>query len=372
MRLFPKSLVLVTTCTSLVGLLACSPKVDTYGGGKKTGAGSAQQDDNNTSSGNAGSGGVDPKSAANRGSEAGKDHFDGKMVAAFRDSSENCLSCHDAPRNILGVPDAADQALYDYDKMFSLLKKGEFSNDNEFINPMLGKTDHPGAQICTNEQSPLCALAIEWYKLEFEGGGASSAGLLEGVDLITTTHVVKGYAKDIDNPDQKLTVKIYMDGDKDNGTLVGEGVADRFQDTDIGRHAFAISVPEADLDNRSRQIYAYAVKGGEEQLLSGSPVNFLSVKQNDRFPGLNALVIRGCNCHTPAVEFTYDTLWPDLATPSNPNQPLGPTNNKGYEFTQAGSDRASRHAAGAQGDPNAYISWWCAEFDVDNNTPGCN
>ena len=370
MRLFNSSLTLFVIASLQ---FACSPTVDSTSAVRQ--GNSPQNSTPGTSKGGADNT-ADPKSAANKGSKEGEDFFRGQILAAFRASSENCLSCHDAPRNVLNVPNASDQAIYDYDKMFSLLKKGEFSNDNGFINPMLGKSTHPGAQICSNEEDPLCKLAIDWYRLEFAGGGASSSGQLLLVELQgVDKHVVKGYAKDIDNVDQKLTVKAYIDGDKDAGTLIGDAVADRFQSSDIGNHAFSIDVPAAMLDNKARQVYVYAIKGGEEELLGGSPYTFTAFRQNDAFPGTGALGINtGCGCHTPN-DFTYDTLWPDLATATNKAQPVSPTNNRGYEFTQGGSGRANLHGGGgpgAQGNAGAYISWWCAEFDVDNNVAGCN
>ncbi|NRA66255.1 MAG: hypothetical protein HRU19_17345 [Pseudobacteriovorax sp.] len=363
--------ILLTTSMFLTGY-ACSPKVETAASPAPR-AGTNDPGGNNGDQTKDGPGGggtaTDPKQG--NGSKEGEDFFNGKIVAAFRDASETCLGCHNAPREVLGVPDASDERIYDYGKMFSLLKKGDFSNDNEFINPMLGKTEHPGEKICVNEETDLCALAIEWYALEFAGAAASSVGLvidvkLQGVD----NHVVGGYAKDIENVAQKMTVKAYMGGDKDNGTLIGEVVADKFQSSDIGNHAFQIPVPADRLDNRSQQVYVYAVKNGVEEPLGGSPISFMSYRQNNAFPGLGTLNINGCGCHT-ANDFNYNTLWPDLATPTNANAAHGPTNNRGYELTQEGTGREVNHPGGAVGSGQAYINWWCAEFNVDNNVAGC-
>ena len=281
LRLIQLTLGMVLT----IAFVGCTPAVETN---QVPGSGRGDNDSNGSGSGSGSNGGGNTKEENVNGTKEGEDFFNGKVVAAFRDASANCLSCHDAPRNVLDVPDASDERIYDYGKMFGLLKIGDFSNDNEFINPMLGKTDHPGPQICRNEESPLCALAIEWYGIEFAGAGASSLGLITDIKVQgVNRHVIEGYAKDIDNAAEKLTVKAYIDGDKDNGTLIGESIADKFQSSDIGNHAFQVEVPAKQCRQQTEsQIYVYAVKGGEEEMLRWFTLCILLTRQANAFPGL--------------------------------------------------------------------------------------
>ena len=257
------------------------------------------------------------------GSEEGQEFFDGTIVAAFRSTSNGCLDCHDAPRNVLGNPDASDEGIYDYDKMFRLLKDGEFSNDNGFINPMLGEAPHPGDPICEDESDDLCALAVQWFDTEFAGAG-SRYGEIDKVDITFTRISVIGKAKDIDNPDNALTVKAYIDGQ-----MVGEGVADKFE------NGFNFVLDGMSRDSTADvEVSLFAVVNGEEQELGGSPYKFTAYVPAGaaNFPELGPLGLSaGCGCHT-AGEHGYESFWPDLILPSTGSAAAegakaGPNNN---------------------------------------------
>ncbi len=356
---------------------SCSPQVESEVIG---GRGSP---DGNDPSGTDSDGNPSKPAKNEKGTKEGEEFFSGKIVAAFKASSENCLNCHNAPREILNQSNPSDEAIYDYGKMFALLKKGNFSNDNGFISPMLGRPmkngeTHPGTVICRNEEAPLCALAIEWYQIEF-ANAVSSLGLMEKIEVSgPSQHDIVGFAKDVNDPDEVLSVTAYIDGPKETGTpiTVQPALAENSYGADIGKHGFRIKITDEMLNNREREVYVYALQKGEEVLLGGSPKRFVSYKQNDKFPGLASLGINfgaGCNCHTSA--FTYDELWPDLATPiEGSNAPLSPTNNKGYDMSQTtpGSRGANHPNVSSPSNAAGYIAWWCAEFNIDNDVAECN
>lgn len=315
----------------------------------------------NGNGGTGGSGGGSDANVNENGTPEGEDFFDGSIVAAFRKTSNGCLDCHDAPRNVLGNPDAADEAIYDYDKMFSLLKKGGFSNDNDFINPMLGEAPHPGAQICEDEGDELCALAVEWFDIEFAGTG-SRYGEIEKVDISFTGINVVGNAKDINNPDTVLALKAYVGGDKDSGTLVGEGEANGFENA----YNFRLTGLTDSRDSTEKEVYIYAVVDGEEQELGGSPFKFIAYgPRGGTFPGAGALGINnGCACHEGG--HTYESLWPDLILPfdgpsASKGDKVGPQDN--YLYNLATGARGDAHPANRVGTAQAIADWWCAEFD---------
>lgn len=313
--------------------------------------------------GNGTGGGGSGSSENLNGTPEGEDFFNGQIVAAFRKTSAACLDCHDAPRNVLGNPDAADEAIYDYDKMFSLLKKGDFSNSNGFIDPMLGKSSHPGDQICEDEGDDLCQLAVEWYNIEFAGSG-SQYGEIEKIEISFTGVDIKGSAKDIDNPDTVLSLKAYVGGDKDSGTMVGEGEADGFESS------FIFRLTGVTRDSTEQEVYVYAVVDGKEEELGGSPYKFKAYgPAGTTLPAIG--IGNGCACHEGG--HSYSSLWPDLIQPlggpsAAKGAAVGPTNNYLYEF--ATGARGTRHGgsgAGQQGNAAAIADWWCTEFDPDRN-----
>lgn len=321
-----------------------------------------------TGGGGAGPGSGNGTPINENGTKEGEEFFAGKIVSAFRSSSQTCLSCHDAPRNVLGNPDASDEALYDYDSMFKLLKKGGFSNNNDFINPMLGTSNHPGSKICSDETDDLCALAIEWFGIEFPGS-SSQFGEISRIDIQFSKISVLGSAKDVTKPDDILTVRAYLDGAAGQGTMVAEGPADAFNG------GFNLDLAEAARDGQDHELHVYAVVAGKEELLGGSPYRFTGFAPRGAatFPGAAALGFgAGCACHEGG--FQYEALWGDLTLPvgglgAAVGSPVTATSNYLYEF--ATGTRGTNHPGGGrQGNAQAIANWWCAEFDPNNASCG--
>ena len=93
------------------------------------------------------------------------------------------MECHDAPRNTIGNPDAADLAIFDFRKMYALLSDGNAPNNNELFNILIGNRDHPGQRICASEQDTQCKLAIDWWMVAFSpsGDGSFNLGQIQSV-----------------------------------------------------------------------------------------------------------------------------------------------------------------------------------------------
>lgn len=287
--------------------------------------------------------------------------FNDEVKRAFRNaSSPRCLDCHNAPREVLGNPDSSDEAIYDYAKMFELLKEGGFAIDNGVINPMLGNSSHPGERICEGADDELCALVVKWWNLEF-GAADDVAVKLGEIGSVSFSGSVSGYAYDANNTSRKFTVKVYIGGDSESGVLIGEQLADKSTQVNglLQPYGFRINVPAASIQNdQQHEIYAYAVVGDKLQMLAGSPFTSklytpkgMAVSGNF-YPA--AAESCGGNCHI----WNYQTLYGALASP-DPLSGGSATNNRLYNKA---SGREAHGGPNVNLNTNALMSWWSCEF----------
>lgn len=330
-------------------------------------------DGNNNGDPNSNTGGKrdrDRSEQANR--AAAEKFFEDKIQPAFRVTAEpRCTNCHDAPRNTLGNPNAASEDIYNFAKMYALLKQGPYPNENEFFAWLIGNRTHPDPRICRTEQDAVCALAIEWWNVAFgEGsGGGSKIGEIQNV---SPRGQISGYAMDPADDSVIFQVRIYIDGDKDEGTMLAEVTAS--QTTQVNglsrQRGFSFRIPESMITNYEERVaYAYAVKDGEEIMLSGSPYKFIAFAPkglNDPNVSANYPGEAQCaGCHG----FNYESLYGALFSPT----PLeGGTKYNNALFKRIGSQgqvpngvsvTVDSHSAGKfEAFATRVIAWWEAEF----------
>jgi len=292
--------------------------------------------------------------------------FDEKVQPVFRNTAiPRCIECHDAPRNTLGNPDAGGLTIYEFSNMYALLKDGPYPNENELINILLGNRVHPGARICRTEQDATCALIVEWWNVAFgaSSGGAAKLGEIQGV---SARGQVSGWALDPKDDSVIYKVRVYIDGDKDEGTFLGEVNANtNTQINGLQRpRGFVLKIPDAMIANNERVVHAYVVKDGVEVEISASPFKFtayapkgLNVVGN-AFPN-NAL---GCGCHS----WSYETLYGALLSPPPRDGGTGFNNElwRRMSATAQGGVTPLPHpgAANSGAIANAVPGWWQAEF----------
>ncbi|MFW7381454.1 MAG: hypothetical protein ACOH5I_21775 [Oligoflexus sp.] len=336
--------------------VACSPANQTTDSPRRQSTGDTGGTGDDTSGGTG-----RPKRDRNQdeNTEAAAKFFDEKVQPVFRNTAiPRCIECHDAPRNTLGNPDAADTAIYEFTKMYALLKDGPYANENELINTLLGNRNHPGARICRTEQDATCALVIEWWNVAF-GDAAGGAVKLGEIQTVSPRGQVSGYAMDASDMDKVYQVRLYLDGDKDTGTFLEEVAANR--STQINglqqQKGFAVKIPDAMINNTERVVHAYALVDGEEVELTGSPFQFIAYAPKglavvgNAFPN-NAT---GCGCHA----WSYETLYGALLTPA-PRDGGKADNNELYLRMSGARDHPQ---GGNAGIATASMAWWDAEFN---------
>lgn len=285
--------------------------------------------------------------------------YNDKILPAWRNTATpRCMECHDAPRNTIGNPDAADLSIFDFGKMYALLSSGDAPNNNDLFDILIGNTNHPGQRICTSEQDTQCKLAIDWWMVAFStsGGGAFSLGQIQGV---SARGQVSGYALDPNDPNATFQVRIYLEGDKDNGQFLTEATAN--QSTTINgllkSKGFSYKIPDSMIDNTEKQVYVYAVKGEELVELAESPYTFTAYapKGMGVAGGTFPNAATGCNCHN----FSYDTLYGALISPP-PNQGGSATNNI---LTRMMNGSTSHSGGTNNGIATQSSAWWRCEFE---------
>ena len=152
--------------------------------------------------------------------EEGEAFFIETLKPALENSkAPRCLNCHTDPDQLAPPGIQGPIEIWEYQHMKKILAEGEFSNDNKLYNRFLGLEVHTGNTICDNERSPLCILVVDWWKSEFGTNGASRLGEILGVSPIG---IVEGYAKDIEDENKNFAVRLYLDGDNQTGTMIGE------------------------------------------------------------------------------------------------------------------------------------------------------
>lgn len=306
-------------------------------------------------------GGQNPDDPISTENPAGEKFFSDEVAKAFKAAtSPSCLECHDAPRNVIGNPDASDEAIYEYASMRPLLLSGEFATDNPVIDPMLGNAPHPGARICSTAEDELCALVVEWWNIETGNSGAVKFGELRNV---TFEGGVSGYARSETDSSAKITVKGYVGGDKDSGTLAFEEVADNNIQVDGIQQPFGFrgSIPADMITNdANHSVHVYALIDGEEVELVGSPIDSKLYKPKGQAAVANIINLPGCGggCHPT----NYTTYRANLSTP-DPRDQGSPTNNLMYEYANG-----KAHSGPAINISTAEVeSWWRCEFRNECN-----
>ena len=302
---------------------------------------------------------------------AGESFFKKKVLGFIKESSSpRCLNCHATKDKLKGPGIQGPLDIYEYDHMKGLLQEGgEFADDNYLFNKFMGKLPHTGDRICRGAESELCKIILDWWGLEFGGSSLSDLGRI--VD-VSATGLVSGYAQDITDPDADLDVRVYfIDGDNkveldtvknDDRVHTGGGV--------YVSHGFKVQIPENFIDNAEHEVEAYVVDGDKEDIIARLEYVAYKPRGQNNVQGFSNLGVSGCGgCHSGG--FPYAELWKSLVYPS-PADGGSPTNNAMYEISQPGSQRATNHSGGAQGNPGAIIQWWCSEFDPGGQTAGCS
>lgn len=290
--------------------------------------------------------------------EAAESFFELQIRPAFRSATNpRCLDCHASPRDVLGNPDAADQAIYDFARMYRLLRDGSSFNENALFQYLIGTVFHPGQRICTTEQDPLCALVVEWWMTAFADSDVT--GKYGEIGVVSTRGQVSGWAMDPGGNAEPVTIRLYFNGDNEDGMLLTEQVANRnyFINGSQRPHGFIFQLPGEVIDNNEHQLWAYAVVGDEEIPLSGNPFQYQSYAPRglavvgNNYPGDPNCA----GCHI----FNYETLYGNLITPA-PNEGGTATNNRLYNKVSG----REPHGGPNGGFPSAASvqRWWNCEF----------
>lgn len=284
---------------------------------------------------------------------------------------ETCKGCHADPR----FPKEKDGPLtiYSYDKMLPKLKDGSSVN-NALLRKMNGISHEGGNRCISGLDADPCASVVEWYKAEFGDDGAKPE-VIENPDAVSPdsggfTRVtplgrVFGWAVDKANLAAKVTVKIYIDGDKDSGELAitkeaGEAGPDG---NHTGDHQFSFDLPAKFRDKSVRSMYLYAVTADGETQLAG-PEAFVAYNYSDAgkafFEANVEPKLTQCkSCHV----VSYTNQFASLLVPP-PDK--GGTKAKNELINKAGTRNGTGHGGGnrcGSGSPcSEFEQWWEIEF----------
>jgi hypothetical protein len=103
-----------------------------------------------------------------------------------------------------------------------------------------------------------------------------------GLDAITTTGAVLGWAQDTGRPGDSIRVDYYVDGPAGAGVPAGNAIADAVrQDVSPGNHGLRFTLPAQFFDGRLHTLYAYGIDATNDPnvLLTGAPRLFILPKR---------------------------------------------------------------------------------------------
>ncbi len=296
----------------------------------------------------------------------GEDFFLSTLKPALK---LHCETCHAAPR--FNPPQPGPLTIFNYETMLAKLKAGKGSGDNDLINKVRGRLTHGGGDRCPqgNSQSP-CNLLVQWWQGENgdDSGTGSSANAYGRMSAVSPTGSLYGYAANPADTAATVTVRIYKIEASGAKTLIMEAQADQSGDDNNtpGMHAYGIQLPAAYRNQVQHTIKGYAVIGGEEIELGGSPQTFTAYMPDLKVPGrtdtgedyfdANVRAFHQSNCGSCHVT-SYTTLWSALLRPSPAEGGTAATNllvSKGGGNGHGGGNRC--------GTCDVFRNWWNKEF----------
>lgn len=180
----------------------------------------------------------------------------------------------------LGLTDTG--FIYKYDIFYEFLRQG--NNFGSALKNYLNEGDHFEL---SQWPSPYLLVLIGDPTLKPKMGAESpSNNSPKGFFDSISQGAFCGWACDPDDYSQKLTIRFYQDGDKNDGLFIGETVANLQAEEAVCsqcgghcHHRFKFPIPDDTKDGQPHDIYAYAVDypKGIERKLEGNPKSTASI-----------------------------------------------------------------------------------------------
>ena len=294
----------------------------------------------------------------------GAKYFADNIIPMF-EQVPRCYQCHAPPRTMPVTP--APLSIFQYEVMRLKLATGPSSTDNDVMNKMRGRVAHTGGDRCDNgvDNTP-CKEIRAWWKVEFPD--KADPAMLGEIKSVTDAGTIGGYAQDAANPTAPLQVRLYLDAASGTGPLIATVTANK-SGYGTDSHAFSDPIPLASIDGKQHKVYGYALIGGVEQPLTGSPFTYTAYKPNltNGKPYFDSTVgpgLAGCDgaCHVR----DYAGAWSQLLTPPKYKGGTATSNMlilKGSGGAGVGGHGGGNVCGGVNGGVCASIQqWWNLEF----------
>ncbi len=288
----------------------------------------------------------------------GKQFFLQTVVPALR---KDCASCHAEPRE--NPPMAGPLSIYSYAAMKAMLETGGHPLDNSAISKPLGR-GHAGGKRCANENSSPCRELTEWWAFEFE---LSQTPLRAQVSRIGLTGEVVGWALNLDDALEVVTIRPFMNGDETTGEALPDVVANTldYDNNAAGNHGFRFTVPAKFATGDRQTLNLYAVVDSKLQLLTPRALDLYAYlpRQAGRDYYQNNIagtLQNSCgNCHRIA----YDQQYAALSSPA-PHLGGSTTNNDLVRYASGGNNHRGGNFCGngTAGVCALFAQWWNLEF----------
>lgn len=277
-----------------------------------------------------------------------------------------CIGCHADPR--MPVEVRAPLSIYSYKSMKAILSDGKASDDNAAFNRVRNVKAHTGGDRCKDGANVTpCKELITWWHLEYgEDTGTPKSGR---VTEVTSLGKVYGYAYDAMDSTKAVTVKFFIDGDKDTGTAAGETIAN-FDGSDgntPGAHAFNFTLPDAAKNGKAHTLMAYAAIGTVDVPLLDEPLSYTSYSFSTAGRNYyNASVKPAMGSCTGCHNVDYETQFYSMIAPS-PAQGGTKTNNQLVNKPAVTNGVTSHFGGKLCSSVNAspcsvFQQWWTIEF----------
>lgn len=255
----------------------------------------------------------------------GMNYFENSVAPAFR---TQCNSCHSGQLSSIFV----------YSSVRKHLLQGNGPLENSLMYYVRGLTEHGEGyppqlntfkrDFCNgNTEASPCSQIQTWWQFEFQsgagGGSTKPFGRLDDIDVYGN---IRGYALDPGNTSASVTVSLYLDGDRSNGTFLANVTANRAYGglQFDGSHGFLFAVPDTYKDLNTHTVYAF-IEGSTVYSLSGNGKSFrvAAIRAAAQTYWQNTVVPSGTlnqctGCHGNQFRNYQDVLYQFLSDPLPP------------------------------------------------------